>query len=80
MNIFSKYLFVFCSTDRTRLKILYWDKTGFCLWQKRLEESRFPWPKNENEARSITFDELKMLLDGIDFFKAHKPLTYTKTV
>jgi transposase len=79
LNAFSNYLFLFCSKNRSRLKILYWDRNGFCLWLKRLEKDKFPWPKNETEAREITYDELKLLLDGIDFFHAHKILNY-KTV
>jgi transposase len=80
LNVFSNYLFIFSSTNRTRLKILYWDRNGFCLWLKRLEKDKFPWPKNEVEAREISFDQLRMLLDGIDFFKAHKRLEYSKVL
>lgn len=75
---FSKSLFLFCNNQRKLLKIVYWDRNGFCLWQKRLEKNKFPWPETEEEAREIRFDELKMLLDGIDFFKAHKQLNYSR--
>ena len=75
---FSKSLFLFCNGQRKLLKIVYWDRNGFCLWQKRLEKYRFPWPETEEEAREIGFEELKMLLDGIDFFKAHKQLKYSR--
>ena len=78
LNLFSNYLFIFCNRNRSRLKILYWDRNGFCLWLKRLEKDKFPWPKNESEAREITFEQLKMLLDGIDFFAAYKTLNYTR--
>jgi len=80
INPFSNYLFLFCSTNKSRLKILYWDKNGFCLWLKRLEKDRFPWPKNETEAREITYEELKMLLEGINFFTAYKKLTYSSVI
>lgn len=70
-------LFLFCGRDRRRLKIIYWDKNGFCLWLKRLEEHKFPWPINEKECMEITFNEIKMLLSGIDFFNAHQEIKYT---
>lgn len=80
MDVFSNYMFIFCSTNRKRLKILYWDRNGFCLWLKRLEKDSFPWPKNEIEAREITYEELKMLLDGINFFAAYQKLNYSKVI
>lgn len=70
-------LYLFCNKDRRRLKILYWDRNGFCLWLKRLEENRFPWPKNGDEVMEIKKDQLAMLLDGIDFFNAHKKLNFS---
>ncbi len=75
---FSKSLFLFCNGQQKLLKIVYWDRNGFCLWQKRLEKNKFPWPETEEEAREIRFEELKMLLDGIDFFNAHKELSYSR--
>jgi transposase len=69
-------LYLFAGRCRKRLKILYWDRNGFCLWQKRLEEDHFPWPKNEGAARSISADQLGMLLDGIDFWQAHQRREY----
>lgn len=77
-NIFNGDLFIFCNKNRKRLKIIYWDRSGFCLWMKRLEVDKFPWPKNEEEAREISKNQLEMLLDGIDFFNAHKKLNYFK--
>jgi transposase len=77
LNLFSNYMFIFCSKNRKRIKILYWDRNGFCLWLKRLEKDKFPWPKNNIDAKQISYEELKMLLDGINFFVAYKTLSYT---
>jgi transposase len=66
-------VFLFCNRSRKLLKAVWWDKTDFWLSQKRLEQDRFPWPEYEQAA-----EELRMLLAGIDFWKAHKPLLYSK--
>jgi len=71
-------VFIFCNRERKLLKAVYWDKTGFWLSQKRLEKNKFPWPQDEGEAKELTVEELKMLLAGIDFFKAHKELFYKR--
>jgi transposase len=73
---FSGSVYVFCSRDRKLLKAVYWDKTGFWLCQKRLEKEKFPWPETKEAVRELTREELRMLLAGIDFFKAHKTLYY----
>ena len=73
-------LYLFCNKRRRLLKVLYWDRTGFCQWLKRLEEDKFPWPRGEEKAREITKEQIKMLLAGIDFWKAHKELRYEKVV
>lgn len=74
---FSGNLFIFCGRTRKVLKVLYWDKSGFCLWQKRLEKSHFPWPLDEPEAKEINREQVLMLLRGIDFWREYKPLLYT---
>jgi transposase len=69
-------LYVFCHRRRDRIKILYWNKNGFCLLYKRLEEHRFRWPKSEGGVMTITHEELSWLLAGLDIMKAHRQLTY----
>jgi len=76
-NALSGDLYLFCSRDRRLIKALYWDRTGFCLWQKRLEKDRFPWPRDSEEVPAITHEEFMMILAGIDFFHAHKTLHYS---
>lgn len=76
-NPLSGNIYVFCGKNRKTIKALYWDRNGFCLWQKRLELDNFPWPRDGGEARKIVKEQLMMLLDGIDFFKAHKHLNFS---
>jgi len=76
---FSGSVYLFCNRERKLLKAVYWDRTGFWLSQKRLEKNKFPWPEDESEARELATEQLQMLLAGIDFFAAHKELSY-KTV
>jgi len=73
---FSGDLFVFCNRRRNMIKILYWDKNGFCLWHKRLEKHRFQWPRCADELVMIAARELEWLLDGLDFTRAHQRLYY----
>lgn len=68
--------YVFCGKTRRVAKILYWDKTGFCLWQKRLEQNTFPWPREGSELDEMTRRNIRLLLKGIDVWKEHKALTY----
>jgi len=68
---FSGHLFVFCNQGRTILKILYWDRNGFCLWQKRLEKHRFQWPQNRDEVMEIGARELSFILEGLDIGSVH---------
>jgi transposase len=77
---FSGALFVFCNRRRTTLKILWWDRNGFCLWQKRLERERFRWPEREAEVAEVGVRELGWLLEGLDMEKAHKELRYETVV
>ena len=76
---FEAALFVFCNAQRRLLKAVYWDRTGFCLWMKRLEKGRFPWPRTAVETRrEIDVEQLRMLLIGIDFWNRHAELKYTE--
>jgi len=76
----SGHLFLFSNQDRRLLKALYWDRNGFCLWQKRLERDKFPWPRTQEAAREISVEQLRMLLNGIDFWNAHQSLAYRSVV
>ena len=75
----SGHLFVFCNRRRTIVKVLYWDRNGFCLWQKRLEKDCFRWPKEEDSVVEVSARELMWFLEGLQLSQkgAHKKLTYS---
>ena len=68
--------FLFCNRTHKLLKVIFWDKTGFWLAQKRFEKATWPWPMNEEAAREIKSEQLDMLLTGIDFWHAHQELHF----
>lgn len=74
----SGHLFAFCNRKRDIIKILYWDRNGFCLWHKRLEKDRFLWPETEKDVVNVHGYELSWLLDGLslDQGSAHRRLQY----
>lgn len=82
LDPFSGHLFVFCNRRRSMVKILYWDRNGFCLWQKRLEKDRFVWPEFPHDLMEIDQRNLSWLLEGLDMrhVKAHGRLSYTTLV
>ena len=74
-------LFVFCNKGRDKLKLLYWDSTGFCLWYKRLEKDKFQWPKKHSEeVINLDNEHMSWLLRGFDInrMKPHKTQQYTQ--
>jgi transposase len=76
--VFDPVLFVFLNHHRNRVKILYWERNGFCLWLKRLELERFKTsPDATDEAIALTVQGLNWLLDGFDLWRnrSHQVLT-----
>ena len=74
LDPFTNTLFLFCGRRRDRIKALYWEGDGFVLLDKRLESGRFQWPRNENEARALTPQQYRWLMEGlsVDQPKAHR--------
>lgn len=57
-------LFLFCGTRKDRIKGLVYEGDGFCLCYKRLTDGRFQWPRTPDEARDITPEQYRRLMDG----------------
>lgn len=70
-------LYVFCNRVRDKLKILYWDRNGFCLWYKRLEKERFQVCLT-GETVMLDNQQLRWILDGLDYqhVKGHQARIY----
>ncbi len=77
LDLFGGQLFVFANRRRNMVKVLYWDRNGFCLWQKRLERDRFRWPASGSVLLELEPRQLQWLLDGLDPVQAgHGRLHY----
>ena len=81
LDPFAGHLFVVASRRRDRVKILYWDRDGFAMWSKRLEEGTYavPFGDGEERRREITAQELGALLSGIDLKDATRRKRYQRS-
>jgi transposase len=79
MDPFSGYLFMFCNRRRNIVKMLYWDRNGFCPWHKRLEKRFFRWLASAKQKLEIDQRQLGSLLEGLAFhqIRAYSTLNYT---
>jgi len=68
---------IHCNRRSDRLKILYWDRDGWAIWYKRLEEGTFQFPFAETGRKEIAAWELGLLLEGIDLNKVRRRKRYS---
>jgi transposase len=80
LDAFGGHLFVFANRRKDRVKILYWDRDGFAVWAKRLEEGTYamPFGKQEEPHYEISAQELGALLSGIDLNIAERRKRYQR--
>lgn len=71
LDPFARAVYVFGNRRRNRVKILGWDRNGFWLLLKRLEQDRFAWPA-EDRVPTLTIEQLHWLLEGIDVAAVHR--------
>ena len=65
LNPYDKNMYVFCNRDQNKIKILQYDKNGFWLYYKVLEQGRFAWPKETDGVMELTEEESNWLLHGL---------------
>jgi transposase len=61
------HVFVFRGRRGGLIKLLFWDDDAMCLFIKRLEHGRFVWPQALDGALHLTYGQLSLLLEGIDW-------------
>lgn len=77
MDPYTDTLYLFCGRRPDRIKALLWDSDGFVLLYKRLDKGTFQWPRSVDDARLITPQQYRWLMEGlkIDQPKAHRPVS-----
>ena len=80
LDPFSGHVFAFCNRRRTILKMLLWDRSGFFLFAKRLEQGTYAWPDHDGDDDSlcVTTKELMCILEGIDLRDVHLRKRFTR--
>lgn len=69
-------LFGFINRRGTQIKVLYFDRSGWCLWSKRLEAGRFIRNWGTMQTREMDYTGLKLLLEGIEPARRYKRYQY----
>ncbi len=74
----SGHLLLFFNRSRDRIKILFWNRDGFCIWCKQLERGTFQLPRAADGEQSLdlTYDQLTKILGGIDLYTGRKRRRY----
>jgi transposase len=81
LDLKASALFIFSNKPRTHLKILYFDKSGFALWLKKLERGKFPWPRlEENAVISISAEDLEFILEGVNIWTRFKEVHFENII
>jgi transposase len=68
---FSGAVYVFRAKRADRVKLIFWDGTGVCLFAKRLEDGAFRWPNVQDSIMHLTAAQLSALLEGLDWRRVH---------
>lgn len=66
LDPYSKSLFMFCGKKCDKLKALSWEGDGFVILYKRLDNGKYRWPRNSMQAKELTSQQIRWLLDGLE--------------
>lgn len=81
LDLKSQSAFIFCNQRRTHMKILYFDRSGFALWLKRLDVSKFSWPRAlPDETIVIKAEDMALLLEGINVWTRFEEVHFDHVV
>ena len=69
---FGGAVFVFRAKRADRIKLVFWDGTGLCLYAKRLEDGEFRWPRVHDGVMRLSSAQLGALLEGLDWRRVHQ--------
>lgn len=69
---FSGAIYVFRAKRADRVKLIYWDGTGVCLFAKRLEDGAFRWPQIEDGVIRLSAAQFSALIEGLDWRRVHE--------
>lgn len=72
----SGQLFVFINRKQTYMKVLYFDRSGYCLWAKRLEQGRFMYAPKRGQKQALDWTQFKLILEGIEVHNVHQYKRY----
>ena len=75
---YAGHLYVFCNRIRNRLKLLWWDRSGFWVLARRLEKGTFNWPSSPERTIDMTPEELALIIGGIDLRGAKRRRWYER--
>lgn len=70
-------VFIFINKPRNSIKLLVWDRNGFVIYYKRLEEGTFEIPAGDEKSIIIKWEELVMMLEGIALKSVKRRKRYT---
>ena len=68
---FCGVIYCFRSKRADRVKLIFWDGTGLCLFAKRLEDGKFRWPRIEDGVMRLSAAQLAALIEGLDWSRLH---------